>query len=50
MLVKLDGIRTAEEALGKWLFQPAERNGVTVDVDAIFEIPFNLAPLPKPVR
>jgi TonB family protein len=42
--------RTAEEALGKWLFQPAERNGVTVDVDAIFEIPFNLAPLPKPVR
>lgn len=41
---------SAEEALGKWLFQPAERNGVTVEVDAVFEIPFNLAPSPKPVR
>jgi TonB family protein len=36
--------RSAEEALGKWRFQPAVRNGVPVDVDAVFEIPFNLAP------
>jgi len=36
--------RSAEEALGKWLFQPAARRGVPVDVDAVFEIPFNLAP------
>jgi protein TonB len=35
---------SAEEALGKWQFQPALRNGVAVDVDAVFEIPFNLAP------
>jgi TonB family protein len=35
---------SAEEALGKWLFEPAVRNGVVVDVDAVFEIPFNLAP------
>jgi TonB family protein len=40
--------RSAQEALAKWLFQPAVRNGVTVDVDAVFEIPFNLAP--KPAR
>ena len=39
--------RAAEEALGKWLFQPAVRNGVVVDVDAVFEIPFNLAPKPQ---
>jgi TonB family protein len=35
---------SAEEALGKWLFQPAQRNGLPVDVDAVFEIPFYLAP------
>jgi TonB family protein len=35
---------SAEEALGKWQFQPALRNGIAVDVDAVFEIPFNLAP------
>jgi len=40
--------RSAQEALSKWQFQPAVRNGVTVDVDAVFEVPFNLAP--KPVR
>jgi TonB family protein len=40
--------RSAQEALGKWLFQPAERNGVPIDVDAVFEIPFTLAP--KPAR
>jgi len=41
---------SAEEALGKWLFQPAERNGNPVDVFAVFEIPFTLAPNPKPAR
>ena len=40
--------QTAQEALSKWLFQPAVRNGVAVDVDAVFEIPFHLPP--KPVR
>jgi len=39
--------RSAEEALSKWLFQPAERGGVPIDVDAVFEIPFRLAPRPK---
>jgi TonB family protein len=42
--------RSAQEALGKWLFQPAERNGVPIDVDAVFEIPFTLAPKPKSAR
>jgi hypothetical protein len=36
--------RSAQEALGKWLFQPAACNGEPIDVDAVFEIPFNLAP------
>jgi TonB family protein len=40
--------RTAKEALSKWEFTPALRDGVAVDVDAIFEIPFHLAPRPKP--
>jgi TonB family protein len=35
---------TATEALGKWIFEPAVRNGVPLDVDAVFEIPFRLAP------
>jgi len=35
---------TAQEALAKWEFTPALRNGVPVDVDAVFEIPFRLAP------
>jgi TonB family protein len=39
--------RTAQEALAKWEFTPAMRDGVAVDVDAIFEIPFHLAPRPK---
>jgi TonB family protein len=39
---------TAAEALGKWIFQPARRNGAVIDVDAVFEIPFYLAP--KPAR
>jgi TonB family protein len=36
--------RSAQEALAKWEFGPALRDGVPVDVDAIFEIPFHLAP------
>jgi protein TonB len=38
--------RTAQEALSKWQFTPALRNGAPVDVDAVFEIPFRLAPKP----
>jgi TonB family protein len=40
--VRLD--RSAAEALGQWVFEPALRNGRAVDVDAVFEIPFHLAP------
>jgi len=40
--------QSAQEALAKWLFQPAVRNGAAIDVDAVFEIPFNLPP--KTVR
>jgi TonB family protein len=36
--------RSAEEALAKWRFEPARRDGTPVDVDAVFEIPFRLAP------
>jgi TonB family protein len=36
--------QSAQEALTKWLFQPAQFNGRAVDVDAVFEIPFYLAP------
>lgn len=36
--------QSAQEALGKWLFRPAVRNGVPIDVDAVFEVPFTLAP------
>uniref|UniRef100_Q02AZ3 TonB family protein n=1 Tax=Solibacter usitatus (strain Ellin6076) TaxID=234267 RepID=Q02AZ3_SOLUE len=35
---------TAIEALTKWQFEPALRNGKPVEVDAVFEIPFHLAP------
>jgi TonB family protein len=35
----------AVQALQKWEFIPAKRDGRTVDVDAIFEIPFRLEPL-----
>lgn len=38
--------RTAREALAKWEFTPALRDGVPVEVDALFEIPFHLAPKP----
>jgi TonB family protein len=40
--------RSAQEALAKWEFAAALHDGVAVDVDAIFEIPFHLAPRPKP--
>lgn len=36
--------RSAEEALAKWEFYPATRNGVPVDVDVVVEIPFRLEP------
>jgi TonB family protein len=36
--------KSAEEALSKWQFQPALRDGTPVEVDAVFEIPFRLAP------
>lgn len=38
--------RSAQEALAKWVFEPALHNGVPIDVDAVFEIPFRLAPMP----
>lgn len=36
---------SAEEALRKWEFEPAQRAGQPVPVDAVVEIPFRLAPL-----
>jgi len=38
---------SAEEALLKWEFAPAQRNGVPVEVDVVAEIPFLLAPQVK---
>ena len=35
---------SAMESLAKWEFEPATRNGAPLDVDAVFEIPFRLAP------
>lgn len=40
--------RSAAQALLKWEFAPAERDGVPVEVDIIAEIPFLLAPQSKP--
>jgi TonB family protein len=37
---------SSQEALAKWEFTPASINGVPVDVDAVFEIPFRLSPKP----
>ena len=37
---------SAMESLAKWEFEPAVRNGTPLDVDAVFEIPFRLAPKP----
>jgi TonB family protein len=40
--------QSAQDALDKWEFQPALRNGEPVDVDLLIEIPFRLAPkVPK---
>jgi TonB family protein len=39
--------QSAQDALDKWQFEPALRDGQPVDVDALVEIPFRLAPLPK---
>jgi len=40
--------QSSQEALAKWEFEPAVRNGVPIDVDAVFEIPFHVAPkVPK---
>jgi TonB family protein len=36
--------QSAQEAMAKWQFEPALRNGQPVDVDALIEIPFRLAP------
>jgi TonB family protein len=36
--------RSAMESLAKWQFEPATRDGAPVEVDAVFEIPFRLAP------
>jgi hypothetical protein len=36
--------QSAAEALRKWEFEPAERNGAPVEVDLVAEIPFVLAP------
>jgi TonB family protein len=38
--------KSAEEAIDKWLFEPALHNGKPVEVDAVIEIPFRLAPPP----
>ncbi len=40
--VRLDS--SAEEALGKWHFTPAARDGEPIDIDAVFEVPFRLPP------
>jgi TonB family protein len=37
--------KNATEALRKWEFTPARRNGTPVDVDIVIEIPFRLRPL-----
>lgn len=39
--------QSAQDALDQWRFEPALRDGQPVDVDAVFEIPFRLAPTPK---
>jgi TonB family protein len=36
--------KSAEDALRKWEFEPANRNGSPVEVDVVAEIPFLLAP------
>jgi TonB family protein len=41
--------QSAEEALAKWVFDPATRHGVPVEVDVLVEIPFRLEHV-APVR
>jgi TonB family protein len=36
--------RSAAEALSKWEFEPAQLNGSPIELDAVFDIPFHLAP------
>ena len=36
--------QSSAEALAKWEFEPATRNGTPIDIDAVFEIPFHIAP------
>ena len=38
--------QSAVEALSKWIFLPARYGGIPVEVDAVFEVPFKLAPKP----
>jgi len=38
--------RSAADALSKWEFEPAQLNGNPIELDAIFDIPFHLAPRP----
>ncbi|HLK63010.1 MAG TPA: TonB family protein [Bryobacteraceae bacterium] len=38
--------KSAQEALAQWIFQPATLDGKPIAVDAVFEIPFHLAPKP----
>ena len=38
--------RSAQDALAQWVFQPTLLDGAPIDVDAVFEIPFRLAPRP----
>jgi len=46
LLQRLDGRldAAAAEALAKWKFTPALRDEAPVEVDAVFEVPFHLAP------
>jgi TonB family protein len=46
LLQRLDGRldAAAAEALAKWKFTPALRDKAPVEVDAVFEVPFHLAP------
>jgi TonB family protein len=36
--------QSATEALSKWVFAPATRQGKPIEVDALVDIPFRLAP------
>jgi protein TonB len=42
--------QSAAEALAKWEFEPARINGTAIELDAIFDIPFHLAPKPTNSR